>query len=343
MAEKIEASLNWPETGLVGVPESEGGLAHELPSAQGERSGMGSLYDPALQQGVETIVEAVRELTASLRDARLNGGPGGNGAHADLDTADQSLARMDKAAADVSGTLEQINAMLGQRLNKLEAHLDFTSPRLEEDDPALLADTLFRGGLQGITTDGPTAASTRVGPVTWPPWGPTRKRSVWSRIARSNIAVPLLLVAVIAVAGATYKVYKHETKPTPTPTIAPGAITAQGSVKVLDGANCRAGGTTTTVQLAAAQEKNGNYYVAATGSTANSTNTTYTNGLVHWTVTYADGDQLSDVAPANAGASIPGKSTKSWFQIATQSDGSVPPVSVAVTSVSASPGLPACS
>jgi hypothetical protein len=343
MAEKIEASLNWPETGLVGVPESEGGLAHEPPSAQGDHAGMGSLYDPALQQGVETIVEAVRELTASLREARVSGGSGVAGSTADLDSADQSLARMDKAAADVSGTLEQINSLLGHRLNKLEAQLDFTSPALEEDDPALTTDTLFRGGLEGITTDGSTAAATRAGPVTWPPWGPTRKRSIWSRMARSNIAVPLLLVAVIAVAGATYKVYKHETKPTPQPTIAPGSITSEGSVKVLDGADCHAGGTTTTVQLAAAQEQNGNYYVAATGSTANSTNTTYAHGLVHWTVTYADGDQLSDVAPANAGASIPGKSTKSWFEVATQSDGSVPPVSVAITAVTASPGLPACS
>jgi hypothetical protein len=342
MADKIEASLNWPEMGLVGVPESEGGLAHEPPSAQGDRSGMGSLYDPALQQGVETIVQAVRELTASLREARADGGSGGGEAQADLESADESLARMDQAAANVSGTLEQINALLGHRLNKLEAQLEFSSPALEEDDPALTTDTLFRGGLQGITTDGDSASATRVGPVTWPPWGPTRKRSVWSRMARSNIAVPLLLVAVIAVAGATYKVYKHETKPSPTPTIAPGAITAEGSVKVLDGADCHAGGTTTTVQLAAAQEKNGNYYVAATGSTANSTNTTYTHGLVHWTVTYADGDQLSDVAPASAGSSIPGKSTKSWFQVASQSDGSVPPVSGAITSVTARPGLPAC-
>jgi hypothetical protein len=361
MPEDMETSLNWPEAGLAGVPDSEGALAYTAPShaangadhahdndAASEADVEHAHADEEVADGVNTngahaatdgplppVSLAVQELTKLLETARAEG---------DTETvraAEESLDRIRAATADVRATLEKVTGLIGDRGNQFSTQLHFGTNPLSDQDPALLTHSLFGDRPDGFTQDDDITPA-QVGAITWPPWGPTRERSAWSRLVRSNIAVPLLLIAVIAVAGATYKVYKHVTRTTVVPAISSAGISADGSVKVVDGAICRAGRTTTTVQLAAAQTANGSYYIGAGGSVSNNGATTLHNLYVHVAITYADGAQTTMTVPANKGKAIPARSTKTWFGSAEFTDGSVPPVSVAISSVGASPTLPAC-
>jgi len=356
MPENIETSLNWPESGLAGVPDSEGSLTYSAPSHaangganggepdaahdaevatdDGETSGTNGAH-AASPDAVPAVGLAVIELTKLLETARAEG---------DTETmrvAEESLTRIQAATADVRATLEKVQGLIGDRTNQFSTRLDFGTNPLSAQDPALLTQSLFGDRPDGFTPD-VDAAPTQTTAMNWPPWGPSRERSTWSRMVRSNIAVPLLLVAVIAVAAATYKVYKHVTRATVVPAVSAAGISADGSVKVVDGQVCRAGRSTTTVQLAAAQGANGSYYIGAGGTVANAGSTTLHHMDVHVLITYADGAQTTVTVPANKGQGVPGNSTKPWFGSAEDTDGSVPPVSVAITSVGASPTLPAC-
>jgi hypothetical protein len=367
MPENIETSLNWPESGLAGVPDSEGSLTYTAPShvgngaapeaeedgdgaedgaegddsksgvaAQGANGTNGANGAHAASPTVPPVAVAVQELTTLLQTARAEG---------DTETvraAEESLARIQAATADVRATLEKVQGLISDRGNQFSTQLDFGTNPLSDDDPALFAQSLFGDRPDGFTP-GHDATPAPVSAMTWPPFGPTRERSTWSRMVRSNIAVPLLLVAVIAVAAATYKVYKHVTRTTVVPAISDAGISADGSVKVVDGPVCRAGRSTTTVQLAAAQGSNGSYYIGAGGTVANGGSTALHHMDVHVLITYADGAQTTATVPANKGQDIPGKTTKSWFGSAEYTDGSVPPISVAITGVHATPTLPACS
>jgi hypothetical protein len=353
MPEHIETSLNWPESGLAGVPDSDGPLAYTAPSHAANGAHQDADIDAAVEAGSEVnagtngahaapsqsvpaVGVAVQELTKLIETARAKGDT------ETVRTAEESLARILAATADVRATLETVSSLIGEGSNQFSTHLDFGTNPLSDDDPALLTQSLFGDRVDGFTQDDGGMPATAAA-ITWPPWGPSRQRSTWSRLVRSNIAIPLLLVAVIAVAAATYKVYKHVTRATVVPAVSQAGISADGSVKVVDGAVCHAGRTTTTVQLAAAQGSNGSYYIGAGGSVSNASGTALHNMHVHVLVTYADGAQTTASVPANKGHVIPGRSTKSWFASFEDTDGSVPPVSVDLVSVGASPALPACS
>lgn len=354
MPEHIETSLNWPEAGLAGVPDSEGALAYTAPShaihhadeeadeasdvevdEEGADGHHANGTHEATPGGLPPVSVAVQELTKLLQTARAEG---------DTETireAEESLDRIRAATADVRATLEKVSGLVATRGNQFTTQLNFGTNPLSAEDPALLTHSLFGDRPDGFTQDDDVTPA-QVGAITWPPWGPTRARSTWSRMARSNIAIPLLLIAVIAVAAATYKVYKHVTRTTEVPAISAAGISADGSVKVVDGATCRVGRSLTTVEMAAAQSSNGSYYIGAGGTVRNSGTSALHHLNVHLLITYADGAQTEATVPANKGKDIPGKSTKTWFGSAEDTDGSVPPISVAITGVGTSPTLSAC-
>ncbi|HWE68523.1 MAG TPA: hypothetical protein VG298_17920, partial [Acidimicrobiales bacterium] len=260
-----------------------------------------------------------------------------------LAETEATLQRLKEAAAGVSEKLEQINGVLDHRLEGLNTQLAFAPNTFDIDDPALIAQTDFRGGLPGIVGNGEKAPITAAGAggVTWPPWAPAVKPSLWSRFTRSAIAIPLLLVAVIVVGAVAYKVVKNKNVVTPGVSVSQG-LNSFGSAKVIAGPECHAGTTTATVQLASAQAKNGNYAMSLAGTVSNSASTTLQNTVISWTVTYADGNTATQSAPVNKGAGVPGKSTKTWFAVASHDEGSVPPASVKINSIGAEPVQPAC-
>jgi hypothetical protein len=236
--------------------------------------------------------------------------------------------------------------VLDDRLHGLRAPLDFGTAPLPDADPHLALRTEFGGGIPGISPISGTGSPNRVaGAVTWPPWAPSRRPSPWSRFVRSNVAFPLLLLAVIAVGGATYKIVKHETVVVPpaVPGVTQIGTPSYGSVKVIDGATCHAGTTTATVQLAATQAKNGTYFVSVAGTLSNAAQTELKNVVVAWSVTYADGNTALQTTPILNGDTVNGKSTKTFYAVAKYSEGSVPPTAVTVTQIGAVPAQPSCS
>jgi hypothetical protein len=261
---------------------------------------------------------------------------------ANLERAEQTLAKLEGTATEVSSKLERINQALGRRAPGLDVNLAFSEHNLTSDlDPALTAIGGFKGGLPGITPEAPDGAKYVPGTaVNWPPWAPVKKPTLWSRFTRSAIAIPLLLIAVIAVAGVAYKLVKNHDKPAAS--AGAGGISSYGSVKVIPGTPCVAGTATASVELAGAQAKNGNYIVTAEGTLANRAGTSLTHVVVDYAVTYQDGYTAHETAAINGGSAIGGKTTKSWFAVAAHSEGSVPPQSVKVTAITAGQVLPAC-
>jgi hypothetical protein len=364
MSEEFEASLSWPQTGLIGVPTPANGVAESsayppatrtapaapaAPAAPSTNGGNGNghpltegpdrdqLADPGLHQAIASVSLLAREVSGTLRAM-----PEG----VSTDAASDALRRLEDAAALVTAKLNAISLKLDQKQNGLSAKLAFGTAPIPSVDPSLPTTSAFEGGIPGITTESGVgtrhAGSTA---VTWPPWSPPRKVSMWSRVIRSNIAIPLLLVAVIAIAGATYKIVQHESaiSSPPTPSVSAAGIKSYGSVKVISGPTCKAGSSTATVQLAAAQAKDGSYFVSAVGTMSNGAAKELRQVVVHWTVTYADGYSSTQSVPIDAGGALPGQSSKSFYSVATHSEGSVPPASVAITSIQAVPAQPACS
>jgi hypothetical protein len=220
--------------------------------------------------------------------------------------------------------------------------LDFGTNPLGEQDAGYFSQPLFGDRPDTFTASDhviPTAGNV----ITWPPLVRTRQRPWWSRLGRSTIAIPLLLVVILALGAGGYKAYRHFTKSTIVPAVSSTGLAPNAAVKVVDGPVCRASRTTTTVQLAASRAANGFFYIATTGTVANSGSSTLHGLAVHVLITYADGAQTTQTVLANKGQDIPAKSTKTWFGTAEDTDGSVPPVKVAISSVGAtSPTLSAC-
>jgi hypothetical protein len=359
MPEDIEASLNWPETGLLGVPESDNGLVSPaVPPAKHAAGGNGaaskveepeesappesSVRSP-LEEDIAVLAQSVQQLAEAAAAARVDDAHDGTAGTVDetLGQAEETLRRLETAADDIARKLVTVNALLDKRARGLRAPLTFGSSTLDED-PTLVVETEFKGGIRGIIAEGGVVHADAGGAaVTWPPWQPPHKISMWSRFTRSNIAVPLLLIAVIAVAGATYKVVKKTTAPPPVAGVSQAGISAYGSVKVIAGPTCRAGTTTATVQLAAAQERDGSYLVSIAGALSNRATGDLKNVVVGWSVTYADGYTAQERAPI-VGGTVPGKSTKTFYELAPHTDGSVPPASVTVTGIGATPVQAAC-
>ncbi|HEY2215580.1 MAG TPA: hypothetical protein VGH31_11025 [Acidimicrobiales bacterium] len=280
MPENIETSLNWPESGLKGVPDAEGPLTYTMPSHERH----------------ESDEHAGDEATVSL---------------------DEDL--------------------------QFTTQLDFGANPLGEHDAGYISQPLFGDRPDAFTASDhhliPTAGNT----ISWPPLVRTRRRPLWSRMLRSGIALPLLLIVILALGAGGYKAYKHFTKSTIVPAASTAGIAPNAAVKVVHGPACRAGHTTTTVELAASRAANGYFYIATTGKVANSGSSTLHGLAVHVLITYADGAQTTQTVLANKGEDIPAKSTKVWFGSVEDTDGSVPPVQVAISSVGAtSPTLSAC-
>jgi hypothetical protein len=352
MPENIEASLNWPETGLRGVPApgdpllppvvaptgGGNGAGNHAPK-DGSEGAPGSLYDPDLQQGMAVLTQTVRELAESVAAARRDGGTGADTSA--LGAAEDSLRRVQEAAASISLKLDRINHALDEG-HGLRTELAFGTHILADEPAPAIS---YKGGIPGINTK-VGVGSRQSSAVTWPPWSPPHKMSVWSRFFRSNIAVPLLLLAVIGVSAVAYKVVEHEkalNAAAPAAVVQQQGISSYGSVKVISGTTCRAGTTTATLQLAAAQERDGTYLVSVAGTLSNGATTNLSNVVVGWDVTYADGYMATEKAPVGAGAAISGKSTKTFYALAPTSDGSVPPIAVSVSQIGATPAQPACS
>jgi hypothetical protein len=375
MPEDIETSLSWPDKGLHGVPESaaeaevpvaDGAGGAEARAEAGADAGAASadannpatpLYDIELGDGISTIARSIDEFSTSTTAIRsfLDDPSGANDEEVASKMADAlrgaelALIRLEQAATDVSGKLESIDGALGHRLAGLSAQLDFQTRDLPDLDVALPPHAAFKGGLPGITPTG-TAMDPATGlpvysggTVTWPPQLPPRKKTLWTRLARPVVAIPLLLVAAVLIAGATYKIVKHETR-TQSPTVAALQGTKGfGSVKVISATSCQAGTSTATMQLASAQYKNGEYFIGITGTMSNAATTHLTGVRVTWSVTYADGYIDTQSAPVNDGLSIPARSTKAWTALESHSEGTVPPVSAQVIRIAAQQPQPACS
>ncbi len=279
MPENIETSLNWPESGLKGVPDAEGPLTYTMPSHE--------RHDPTENPGDEKTVSLDEDL-------------------------------------------------------QFTTQLDFGANPMGDHDAGYFSQPLFGDRPDALTgSDEPIPAAGNV--ITWPPLVRTRQRPLWSRLGRSGIAVPLLVIVLLALGAGGYKAYKHFTKPKIVPAVSSAGISPNAAVKVVNGPACRASHTTTTVELAASRAANGFFAIATTGTVANSGSSTLHGLAVHVLITYADGAQTTQTVLANKGQDIPAKSTKTWFGTAEYTDGSVPPIKVAISSVGASsPTLSAC-
>jgi len=333
MPEKIEASLNWPPSGLAGVPKSPSPAGANGVPGDGTAAGGAPPYDATLAEDMAALSATVRELAGTVA---------ATGAGEPLQAAGDTLQRLGEAADRISHTLGEINAALDERLRGVRADLDFGPNSLADAHPGLTADTEFRGGIPGVNVD--PGGARGPGAVTWPPWSPPRKASMWSRVTRSNIAIPLMLVAVILVAAVAYKVVEHvKAQNAAGPVISQGSISSYGSVKVIAGTTCHAGSSTATVQLASAQAKDGTYLVSVAGTMSNGANQSLSNVVVNWGVTYADGYQAVETTTVNAGSDVPGKSTKTFYSLVNNDEGSVPPASISVLHIGAVPTPPACS
>jgi hypothetical protein len=362
MSEKIEASLNWPESGLRGVPDSDTGLTPIAPPKHkktdpGSNGGSapnsaGAVVhrDDSLDEGIATIARTADAVAASSDALRTVLDTKGDQLddesvaviQANLAAADAALAQLSETAGGVNDRLVEVNSALSQRLTFLEAELKFRTGQLAEDDPALFARTEFKGGLPGITFDGDDAVSRFFSgaAVNWPPYQPRSKPSLGRRLLYPILA----LVAVIAAAGVAYKVaeHHHATNPTNNGSVQK-PITAYGTVKVVAGGSCVAGTTTATIQLAGAQAKDGDYYVSAQGTVSNKASTSLNSVVLTYTVTYQDGYKAVEHAQVADGASINSKSTRTWSSFLSNGEGTVPPSAAQVTSIAASTPQPGCS
>ena len=220
MPEDIETSLNWPDRGLRGVPDpspdaeppsiARAADAPVAPSAGGPGVGPGStpLYDTELGEGISTIARSIDEFSSSTSELRsfLDGHTDASEQEAAtkmsdaLRGAELALIRLEQAAGTVSGKLESIAGVLGHQLAGLTTQLAFDRQELPDLDISLPSQTGFQGGLPGITPSGIAMdPSTGLpiysgGTVTWPPLLPPRKKTIWTRLARPVVAIPLGLV-----------------------------------------------------------------------------------------------------------------------------------------------------
>jgi hypothetical protein len=337
MPEDLDINLNWPKEGLIGVPASD--------ATNGSHIGR-----DVLEQGIGHITRSVDDLLSNTLTMRtlirnrvaLETARAANPEDLDdwneqavtkattsLGRAELSLSRLERAATDLSAKLKLVDEMLGERLDTMS--LDGISGATDTQVGLATA-------ASGTSED---QRSRRTTAVTWPPLLPPKKPSRLAFLGRPAVVIPLFLIAALVIAGVAYKVI-HDSHAKNTPAAASTSGGTLHGLKVLPGASCVAGTSTVTIQLASAVGNDGTYTLGADGTVSNAASTGLTGVVVHWDVIYKDGFLAKEATTVSGGATLAGKSTTSWEMDLPRSEGSVPPVSAAVTSVTASPAQPAC-
>ncbi|HUC05076.1 MAG TPA: hypothetical protein VL961_06740, partial [Acidimicrobiales bacterium] len=174
MPENIEASLNWPEAGLAGVPKT----AEGQPAVVNGADRRASATEAPLAETLETLTASVQELVRSLQATTPAGRDAQGAGAAMLDSATMALNHLEEAASSIARKLDAFDRAVDEHVDAFGADL-FGSGTLSEEVAAIAAGKP------------PSTSLTQT-------WAPPKRRTVWSRFTRSNIAFPLLLVAVIA-------------------------------------------------------------------------------------------------------------------------------------------------
>jgi hypothetical protein len=342
MTENLETSLSWPKTGLVGVPAPEAGTPPgDVLGGNGGLPGTTVLPDSTLGDIVTSIAHSVDELAtttsrfrallgeeADVDDASAWDAQSIARATSSLDQAELSLDRLARVVTQVSVRLEKVNDSLGTRIavtadqpRTARKGAVVTPPAVPDIDPGVGTFTM-----KDSTEDADPTRSA----VTWPPWVPAkRKPRIWLRIL---IALVVVAVVVLAAAVAYKATKKHGLK-----------FPHGETVTVVAGTACQTDTSLATVNLKSAPNAAGIYKVGGQGEVKNTSSTAMKHVVVLWSVTYQDGYTANESTTVRGGAFLGPHKSLGWYAFAPQSEGTVPPASIAVTGISASPSQSACS